>query len=79
MRFQDFITKQTTSEMESEAPRKREPTPFAGNHVVDLEAVKQIVSSNTKRSVPGGDGLALPVKSPFTDSDEDQVDGKPVF
>lgn len=61
--------------MEPEAPRKREPTPFAGNHVVDFEAVKQIVSSNNKRSVPVEGGLALPVKRPFTDSDEDPVDG----
>ena len=65
--------------MESEAPTKREPTPFAGNHVVDLDAVKQIVSSNTKRSVPVEGDLTLPVMSSFTDSDEDQVDGEPVF
>lgn len=56
-------------------PKKREPTPFAGNHVVDLNAVKQIVSSNNKRSGPGEDGLALPVKGPFTDSGEGPVDG----
>ena len=55
--------------------KKREPTPFAGNHVVDLEAVKQIVSSNNKRSVPGEGSLAFPVKGPFADSDEDPVDG----
>ncbi len=65
--------------MEPKSPRKREPTPFAGNHVVDLEAVEQIVSSNTKRSVQGEGDLALPVKSLFSDSDGDQVDGEPVF
>jgi hypothetical protein len=58
MRFQDYAVKPPTSEMESKTPRKREPAPFAGNHVVDLEAVKQIVSSNAKRSVPGGDDFS---------------------
>lgn len=71
--------KQSASDMESKAPKKREPTPFAGNHVVDLEAVNRIVLSNLKRSVPVGDGLSLPVEGPLTDSDEGQVDGEPVF
>ena len=56
--------------MDARAPTKREPAPFAGNHVVDLEAVKQQLSS-----VAGEDGLALPVKRPFTDFE----DGSPVF
>jgi len=62
--------KPPTSEMDARAPTKREPAPFAGNHVVDLEAVKQQLSS-----VAGEDGLALPVKRPFTDFE----DGSPVF
>lgn len=79
IRFQDFSTKQPTSEKEPDAHSKREPTPFAGNHVVDLEAVKQIVSSNTKRSVPVKGDLALPVVRSFTESDEEPVDGEPVI
>jgi hypothetical protein len=65
--------------VDAKAPRKREPTPFAGNHVVDLEAVKRLISSDTKRSVLGEGSLALPGKNPFTDPEEDQVDGERVF
>jgi len=57
--------------METKESRKREPTPFAGNHVVDLEAVKQLVSWDTKRSVPDGYGSLSPGKSPFADLEED--------
>jgi len=64
--------------VDTTTPRKREPTPFAGNHVVDVEAVKQFVSSDTKRSAPGEDGSVFPAENPFADP-ENQVDDGPVF
>lgn len=68
MRLQDFGAKPPTD------MKKRNPTPFAGNHVVDVEAVKRFVSSDTKRFVSGED---LPAKNPFADPED--VDDEPVF
>jgi hypothetical protein len=81
MRFQDYSAKPSTPMMDIKAPRKREPTPFAGNHVVDLEAMKKLVPSDTKRSALGEDSSVPPVKvkSPFVDPEVDRVGDEPMF
>lgn len=76
MRLQDYSARPPTSKVDTS--RKREPTPFAGNHVVDVEAVKRFVSSDNKRSVPSEDGSVVLAKSPFADP-ENQVDDEMVF
>jgi hypothetical protein len=89
MRFPDYSAKPPTSEMDTNAPRKREPAPFAGNHVVDLKAVERLrkgfIASPQTASVRGSDtkrsatNEVPPVESPFADPEEDQNDDEPVF
>ena len=81
MRFQDYSVKFPTSNLGAKAPRERDPTPFAGNHVGGLATTKHFVPSSVKRSVLRGDGpsSSFPAKSPVAEPEEDQLEDERVI